>query len=151
VTTSRQFISNRYAIVTALAEVLKQIDGNNGFSVDLAGQVEPKLKFWDEINEFPAVHLSAGMETRQYQGGGHKDRYLPITVRCYVRSENSVEDLEGLLGDIEFLVEENGRLAYQDRTGALQTTRDILISSIDTDEGVLAPLGVGEILLQVEY
>lgn len=149
--TNRTYTTQRSAIVSALADKIKLINGTGDFSVDLGGNVHPKLLFWDEIEEYPAVHLSAGRENRQYQGGGYKDRYLSVTVRCYVKSEDSVEELEGLLGDIEFIIEEYGRLAYQDRSGSQHTTHDITIQSIDTDEGVLAPLGVGEILLQVHY
>lgn len=149
--TSRTFTTRRQAIVKALAEKFKAIDGTGDYSVDIAGNVHPKLLFWDEINEFPAIHMSAGNEVREYLPGGIKNRFLTITLRCYVKSEDSVDELEGLLGDIEFVIEENGRLAYQDRSGSTQTTQDILITSIDTDEGVLSPLGVGEILLQVRY
>jgi hypothetical protein len=134
---SRRYTSRRSLIVNALAEKLKCIDGTKNFSVDVAGNVHPRLLFWDEVNEFPAIHLSAGNETREYQGGGYKDRFLTVTVRCYVKDEDPI-------------IEENGRLAYQDRLGS-QTTHDILIKSIDTDEGVLSPLGVGEILLLVRY
>jgi len=149
-TTSRQYTSRRFLIVEALVAKLKEINGTGAYSVDLAGNVEPRILFWDEINEFPAVHVTAGAEQRVYQGGGYKDRFLSVTVRCYVKSEDAIAELEGLLGDIEFVIEENGRLAYQDRLG-LQTTHDIVVTNIDTDEGVLAPLGVGEILLQVRY
>jgi hypothetical protein len=150
VSTNRRYTSRRYLIVQALVEKLKEIDGTGDYSVNLAGNVQPRLLFWDEINEFPAVHVTAGNEQREYQGGGYKDRFLSVTVRCYVKSEDATAELEGLLGDIEFVIEENGRLAYQDRLGP-QSTHDITIRSIDTDEGVLDPLGVGEILLQVRY
>jgi len=149
--TNRTYTSRRYAIVEALAEKLKLIDGTNGFNADVGGNVHPRMLFWDEVDEFPAVHVAAGSETREYQGGGYKDRYLSVTVRCYVKEEESLLALERLLADIEFVIEENGRLAYLDPVGASQTTHDILIASIDTDEGVLAPLGVGDILLRVHY
>ena len=148
---NRLYTSRRYAIIEALAEKLKIINGTGDWSVNLADNVHPKMIFWDEINEFPAVHISAGNEQRQYQGGGYKDRFLSVTVRCYVKDEDPGKVLEGLLADIEFVIEENGRLAYQDRSGASQTTHDITVTSIDTDEGALAPLGVGDILLQVQY
>ena len=148
---AKLYTSRRQAIVEALTEALKVIDGTAEFNTDLANNVHPRMLFWDEINEYPAVHLSAGTEVRQYQAGGYKDRFLTVTIRCYVKDEDSVTVLEGLLADIEFVVEENSRLAYQDRLGASQTTHDILIVSIDTDEGVLAPLGVGEIQLRVHY
>jgi len=151
VITNRSYTSRRQAIAEALAEKFKEIDGTGNYLTDLGSNVIPKLIFWDEITEYPCVNVSAGREERTYQGGGYKDRFLTVTVRCYVKEEESLLALERLLADIEFVIEENGRLAYQDPYGVSQTTHDILIASIDTDEGVLAPLGVGEILLQVRY
>jgi hypothetical protein len=145
------YTSCRQAIVEALTEQLKSIDGTVNYNTDLGNNVHPRMLFWDEVNEYPAVHLSAGTEIREYQGGGYKDRFLNVTIRCYVKSEDSTQELEGLLADIEFVIEENSRLAYQDRSGAPRTTHDIVILSIDTDEGVLSPLGVGEIVLRVHY
>ena len=49
------------------------------------------------------------------------------------------------------VIETNSRLSYTDRRGDEQFTQQITIISIDTDEGVLEPLGVGEILLEVRY
>lgn len=148
---SQLYTTRRQAIVEALTEKLKLIDGTAEYNTDLANNVHPRMKFWDEVNEYPAVHLSAGSEIRQYQAGGYKDRFLTVIIRCYVKDEDPVNILEGLLADIEFVVEENSRLAYQDRSGVPQTVHDILIISIDTDEGVLSPLGVGEIQLRVHY
>ena len=109
------------------------------------------MKFWDEVEEFPAVHLNAGAESRQYQGGGYKDRFLNVTIRCYVNQEDSVEALDELIEDVETVIEENSRLKYNDRNGLEQFTQQITVVSIDTDEGVLDPLGVGEILIEVRY
>jgi hypothetical protein len=95
--------------------------------------------------------MNAGSETRVYQGGGQKDRYLSATIRCYVNEENSIDALEALLEDVETVLDENGRLAYLDSTGVQQFTRDIVIVDISTDEGVLDPIGVGEILIQIKY
>ena len=47
-------------------------------------KVERRLKFWDEVDEFPTVHIGAGGETREYDGGGFRFRFLRITIRCYV-------------------------------------------------------------------
>ena len=49
------------------------------------------------------------------------------------------------------MLEDNSRLSYIDKTGATQYTQQITIVSIDTDEGVLEPLGVGEMLIEVRY
>ena len=147
----RQYTSRRYSILKALAEVIRvTLNGQNGF-MNIYENVHPKMLFWDEIQEYPAVHMSLGAEQRVYQGGGFKERYLNITVRCYVKEEDSQGALESLLEDIETVIEQNGRLAYQESTGAIQTTQDILVLNIDTDEGALDPIAVGEISLQVRY
>jgi hypothetical protein len=146
----RAYTSRRMAIVNALADQIAKIDGSGEYRT-IISNVSPRLKFWDEIQEFPAVHLNPGAETRQYQGGGYKDRFLTVTVRCYVREENSLEALEALLEDVETVIEENSRLAYFDSQGAQQFTHQITIVGIDTDEGALEPLGVGEIQLEVRY
>jgi len=85
--------TRRSSIVEALSDKLKMISHGNGYSTDLGEQVYPRMKFWDEITEFPCVCLA----------------------------------------------------------GNTGTTRDIIITLIDTDQGALAPLGVGEMTLQVKY
>jgi hypothetical protein len=147
----RNYTTRRLAIIEALVEELKKIDGTNQFLTNLFQQVSPRLKFWDEVEEFPAVHLNAGSEARQYQGGGYKDRFLNVTLRCYVNEEDAVVALEKLMEDVETVLEENSRLAYTDRTGNTQYTQQITIVSIDTDEGVLEPFGVGEMTIEVRY
>ena len=147
----RTYTTRRLGIVNALVEQLKLINGQGNFLTNLYDNVSPRLKFWDEVEEFPALHLNAGSETREYQAGGYKDRFLSITIRCYVQDEDSVQALDELMEDVETVVESNGRLAYIDRQGVTQTTHDIIILSIDTDEGVLEPFGVAEMQLQVQY
>ena len=85
----RLYTSRRMNIVEALVVKLKDIDGSGAYLTDVNENVEPRLKFWDEIEEFPAIHLNAGSETREYQAGGYKDRYLSVTVRCYVSQEDA--------------------------------------------------------------
>ena len=147
----RNYTTRRLAIVDAIVEKLKLIDGTNQYLTNLFQQVSPRLKFWDEVEEFPAVHLNAGSEARVYQAGGYKDRFLNITLRCYVNEEDAVIALESLMEDVETVLEENSRLAYTDRTGNTQYTQQITIVSIDTDEGVLEPFGVGEMTIEVRY
>jgi hypothetical protein len=148
---SRGYTTRRLGIITALVEKLKLIDGTENFLSNVNSNVSPRLKFWDEVEEFPAIHLNAGSETREYQGGGYKDRFLSVTVRCYVQAEDAVEALDELMEDVETVLEENSRLAYLDRTSTTQYTQQITIVSLDTDEGVLEPMGVGEMLLEVRY
>jgi|TARA_R110000803_G_scaffold44728_2_gene94588 hypothetical protein len=148
---SRSFTTRRLGIIAGLVDKLKDIDGTGAYLTNLNENVSPRLKFWDEVEEFPAIHLNAGSETREYQGGGHKDRYLSVTIRCYVQAEDAVEALDELLEDVETVIEDNSRLKYKDRNNADQYTQQITIISIDTDEGVLEPLGVAEMLIEVRY
>ena len=149
--TARRYTTKRRAIAEALGEKLKMIDGTGPFLSNLGGNILPQLKFWDEIEEFPAIHISPGREVRVYQGGGYRERYLSLTIRCYVNGEDPQRLLENLLEDVETVIEENSRLAYTTAQGGPGFTQDMTIQSIDTDEGVLDPIGVGEILIQVQY
>ena len=150
-TTARRYSSRRRAVVEALAIALERINGQPPFRSSVA-KVERRLKFWDEVNEFPTIHVGAGTETREYDGGGFRFRFLTITVRIYVSDDNDVvEALEELLEDVETVIEDSDPLTYYDSTGASQTTVQTTIGTVDTDEGVLEPLGVGEITLEIRY
>ena len=96
-TSPREYTSRRIAIIDALVEKLEEIDGSGNYRTDLNGNVSRRLKFWDEVDEFPAIHISAGAETREYLGAQNKTRFMQVTLRCYVNDEDSVEALEGLM------------------------------------------------------
>ena len=148
---ARKHTTRRRAIVEALAQELEQINGTPPFRTSVQ-QVERRLKFWDEVSEFPTIHVGAGAETREYDGGGFRFRFLRITIRCYVSDDNDViEALEELLEDVETIVEDKDPLTYYDSTGASQSTVQTNIISVDTDEGVLEPLGVGEVVAEIRY
>ncbi len=147
----RGYTTRRHQIIDALVTKLKGINGLGAYLTDLSNNVEGRLLFWDEVDDFPAVHLNAGSETREYLGGGVKNRFLSVTVRCYVNSENATLALDQLLEDVETVLETNSRVSYIDAQGVTQYTQQITIISIDTDEGVLEPLGVGEMLIEVRY
>ena len=150
-TSTRQYTTRRQNIVNALVDALESIDGTGAYHTALH-TVEPRLKFWDEVTEFPAVHVNAGRETRTYDGGGFKFRYLTVTLRCYVEdSEDSVGALDSLLEDVETVLEARDPLTYFDKKGVSQSTVQTTIISIDTDEGVMDPLGIGEMILEVQY
>ena len=150
-TSPREYTSRRIAIIDALVEKLEEIDGSGNYRTDLNGNVSRRLKFWDEVDEFPALHISAGAETREYLGAQNKTRFMTVTIRCYVSDENSVEALEGLMEDVETVLDTHSRLRYVDRKYDFQYTQLITVLSLDTDEGVLEPLGVGEIVCEVRY
>lgn len=147
----RNYTSRRMAIVDALVSELKEINGTGDYRVDLDQNVEGKTVFWDDISQFPIITVTPGTETREYQGGGYKDRYLAITVRAYVNEENAQRALETLIEDLETSLEKHSRLAYTDKNNKTQYTQQITIVSIETDEGLLEPYGIAEINAEVRY
>ena len=102
---ARRYSTRRRAIVEALALKLENINGQAPFRSSVA-KVERRLKFWDEVSEFPTIHVGAGNETREYDGGGFRFRFLRLTIRCYVSDDDDViEALEELLEDVETVLE----------------------------------------------
>ncbi|MDA9577894.1 hypothetical protein N9S10_02470 [Gammaproteobacteria bacterium] len=148
---ARKHTTRRRAIVEALALQLEQINGTPPYRSSIA-KVERRLKFWDEVNEFPTIHIGAGSETREYDGGGFRFRFLRLTIRCYASDDSDVIlALEELLEDVETVLEDKDPLTYYDSTGASQSTVQTTIGTVTTDEGVLEPLGVGEITVEIRY
>ena len=151
-TTARKHSTRRRAIVGAIADKLyESLNGSAPFRSSVQS-VEPRLRFWDEVQDFPAIQVGAGQETREYEGAGFRFRFLRVTVRCYVNDNDDVIlALEELLEDVETVLQDNDPLTYTDSTGASQSTAKTTVLSVDTDEGVLEPLGVGEVICEVQY
>ena len=142
-------MSRRTSIVKALTEKLKTIDGSTGYKSNIFGNSFPYLKFWDETNDFPSVYVVAGSEAREYLPSDFTWAYLGITLKVYCKGEDSQQLLEDLLEDVEKVIHDNRVLVYDAEHG--YETTEILINSIVTDEGLLAPYAIGEINLQVRY
>lgn len=142
-------MSRRSSIVKALAEKLKDINGDAPYKTNLFNNSYPFLKFWDEVNDFPAVYVTAGSETRDYHPAQFAWGFLGISLKVYCKGDDAQILLENLLEDIEKVIEANRDLVY-DAENSYSTT-EILITSITTDEGLLQPYAVGEMNLQVRY
>lgn len=142
-------MSKRTSIIKALSDKFNEIDGQAPYTINLYNNSYPKLKFWDEVEDFPSVYLTPGSEQRDYLPGNFTWGFLGVSVKVYCRGEDAQQQLESLLEDLETCIDANRVLVY-DSTNAHETT-EILIQSITTDEGLLAPYAVGEINLQVRY
>ena len=147
---ARSNTTRRSAILNAMAELFEKIDGGDGYKQDLTGAIEPRMKFWDEVESFPCLHMSSGTETREYYGGGQKWRFLTVTIRVYVNADDPITELEELLEDVETVLDDAGQFDYSTTTGTQQVTQ-VTIVSISTDEGALQPLGVGEMIVEIRY
>lgn len=144
-------MSRRTSIIKALADKINSefVYPSSTYSTDLSGNAFPKLKFWDEVNDFPSVYISPGSENREYLPGNFKWGMLGVAVKVYCKGEESQTQLETILEDLETLIDNNRALVY-DPVNNYETT-EILIQSITTDEGLLAPYAIGEINLHVRY
>jgi hypothetical protein len=144
--------TQRKKIAEALVKKLKEIDGNYPYNSNLYQNADSHLVFLDEIQQYPKVCVVAGDEIRQYQPGGFKWRFLTITIRAYVDDANDPQEiLSLLLEDIERVVDDNDILVYDDTVSPHLSTTSANIQSIGTDEGAIAPLGIGEMVIEVRY
>lgn len=140
-------MSKRTSILKALAEKLKVLDGTQ-YKSNIFGNSYSKLKFWDECNDFPAIYMSPGTELREYLPGNFTWAHLAVSVKLYCKSEDAQDQLEQLIDDVEKVIDANRVMVFNDSN---QETTEILVTSITTDEGLLAPYAVGEINLQIRY
>jgi len=143
-TSRRRDISN--FIVGELKKIngtISTFDSSYTYQVNLFNNVFRRLKFLDEINDFPSVFLQAGNENRMYDSKGLTTSILDIMLRVYIHTENAVEELESTMQDIEFVIYNMDTQKY----GMM----DVQVSTMSTDEGLLNPYGIGEVGVTVQY
>lgn len=145
-------VNRRTEIVELIIEQLKKIDGNPStfdtsytFSTNLFNNVYRRIKFIDEVNDFPALYLSAGTEIRDFQSENLTVATLDVIIRAYVYGEDNSQTLSDyLLEDIEHVI-------YNIGDDPDKGILDITIESISTDEGLAIPYGIAEIELSIVY
>lgn len=144
--------SRRKEIIEFITTQLKEIDGQtSGFDAsytyvnNLFNNVYRKLKFLDEVNDFPALYISAGTEIRDFNSKNLTLAILDATIRAYVFGEDNSQDLsDSLVQDIEHVIYS---LGDNPDKGIL----DITINNISTDEGLATPYGIAEVELTIVY
>jgi hypothetical protein len=144
-------LSRRKEIIELVVTELQKIDGGVStfdaaytYNLDIASNAFRKLKFLDEINDFPSICVNAGNESRIYHSSGLTEGHLNITARAYVRAEDSTSEAENLADDIEHVIYHLG-----DRSSI--GIEDVTIISMSTDEGLVAPFGILEIDILAKY
>lgn len=143
-------MSRRKSIVSAISTALKVIEGTSPYQTNLYNNSFDKLKFWDEVNDFPCIYIVAGTETREYMPGAFAWGFLNVCIKAYTKGEEAQNLLENLLEDIEKVIEDARGVIIYDNVNNYSTS-ELSITSITTDEGLLAPYGVGEVNLLVRY
>ena len=142
----------RKKLVDALVEKIKGIDGNFPNNSNVFNNVHGSMIFLDEIQEFPKVCVVSGDETREYQPNEFKWRFLGLDIRVYVEDQEDPQEVLALLmEDIERVIDDNDILVYDSTVDPSLKTTSLTLLSLTTDEGVLAPLGIGEMIVECRY
>lgn len=141
-------MSARSKIVKTLVELFNTELNGSTYTSNIYSNTIAKQIFWDEVNNYPLISVTAGSEARQYLPGNFKWAFLEVNVKIYIEDQTDPQGvIEQFLEDIETIIDANNDLNYE--TG--KTTEEISIVTISTDEGVLEPLGIGEISMQIRY
>lgn len=147
-------MSVRSSIVDTLVTLFRDnLDGATApYINNIVNNAHKELRFWDEVNDFPYISITAGSEVREYLPSAFKWGFLNITIRIYVSDPTDpASALESLLEDIERLLDDNREIPYTSTNGTVSETQDLRITTISTDEGLLEPYGVGELGIEVQY
>lgn len=144
--------NRRTEIIDFLITNLKNINGGTStydtsyqYNHNVFNNVYRKIKFLDEVNDFPSIYLSAGTEIRNFQSENLTVATLNVIIRAYVYGEdNSQTAADNLVDDIEHVIYNIGD---EPEKGIL----DITIENISADEGLAFPYGIAELELSVVY
>ena len=145
-------LNRRTEIVQFIVARLKEIDGEISpydssytFVTNVFDNVFRKIKFLDEVNDFPSLYVSAGTEIRDFQSENLTVATLDVIIRAYVYGEDNSQTLsDDLVQDVEHII-----YAFGDNPD--KGILDITIDNITTDEGLAIPYGIAEIELSVVY
>ena len=82
----------------------------------------------------------------------NKSAEFSLPIRVYVEDQDDPQEVLALLmEDIERVIDNNDVLTYDDTVSPNLTTTSLTLQSMSTDEGVLTPLGIGEITVECRY
>lgn len=149
--------SARSAIPKAMATKLKsELNGQAPYITNIYNNVITKVTHFDAIQNYPTISITPGPETREDMPSNFTLCYVDLYIRVYVQDQNDAQgQLETIIADIETFVDNNLSLEYTVDAPSGGTTTDTTISnsivSISTDEGLLDPLALGELILTVQY
>ena len=144
-------MSNRRLITDELLLCLQKIDGGPSpysagydFKSDIHTNAYKGFKFIDEVNDFPSVYVTSGLEQRVYNTNKLTESIVTTTLRCYVYGQDPQTQLSNIIEDIEHVV-------YNAKFDTQIQVQDITIKEILTDSGLLEPYGMAEIFLNIRF
>jgi len=142
-------MSRRTQIIDFLVTELKRINGQqdartvpvrNGYTykTNVFNNVFRRMKYLNEINDFPTLCVTATGEDRIEIGAGVRFGTFGFEIRAYIKDEATIETEEDLADDIEFVLEN----LTSEATAQAREITDVIITSTETDEGLMTPFGV---------
>jgi hypothetical protein len=150
-------MSIRSAICKAIAnELSASLNGTNPrFLTNIYGNVTNKVTHFSKIPDFPYISVTPGGETRIDQPSDFTWGFLKVNIRVFVDDPDDAQgQLETIISDIESYLDGNLNIEYtvtRPSGATTETTTDVVIDSIQTDEGLLDPKGLAEIAITVRY
>lgn len=152
-------MDHRTSIAQALVDrISTQMDGSQPeeYFNNLYGNVSRQTLKFEEIREFPYVAIHIGTETGQYLPSAQQWMFLELPIIVYDKEKTDIqEQLEKLIADIKTVIDTGGNLEYTVSKPNGSTfhceAADMSITSVSTDEGLLAPYGLAEINVTVKY
>ncbi len=152
-------MSFRNSIVTGIGNRIKtEFDGSNHskYYTNIYENVFTSSKHFSQITDYPAITVTPGPESFEYLPSGMRWNFLRVYIRAYVKDEYDPNaKLELLIEDIKNLIDEFDTFTYTvskpDGTTLTLSTTQSTLEEISTDEGLLAPLGIGELIITIRY
>ena len=149
-------MSARSGIAKAISDgIATALVGTGNYINNIYGNTTNKVVHFDSITDFPYISVTPGPEQREDMPSNFTWSYLTVYVRIYVENaEDAQGELESLITDIENFADTHIQLDYEVSTPQGLVTRSTTtnnIITISTDEGLLDPNALGEVVLKVQY
>lgn len=149
----------RTSIADALVQRIKsEMDGSqpNEYFNNLYGNCSRQTYKFDEIREFPYIAVHVGTETGNYLPSAQQWIYLELPILIYDKEKEDIDmQLESLIADVKTVIDTGGNLKYTikkpDGSTIDTEATDMSITSVSTDEGILAPFGFAQVNVTVRY
>jgi hypothetical protein len=104
------------------------------------------FRWLDQINDFPTICYSVQSSTLDHIGANDRYYALDITLRVYVRGEDSQALIDQMLLDVERTTEN-----FRDVSSPSLEVVDARVNSVSSDEGLMSPNGVGDMSITISY
>ena len=108
--------------------------------------VQRGMKWLDQINDFPYICYHVDSSELVHIGANERFYNMEISLRGYVRGEDSQSLSDQLALDIEDAAD-----SFRDAATSTHSIVDSRIVEVSTDEGLMEPHGIVEMSLSISY